>query len=197
MNLMTRAHIAWADYRWRRKLKKTFRKMRSVGRNVHICRGYAIFPPEKVTIGDSVWIGEHFYARAEGGLTIGSGTVISTDVEIRTSGHNYNSADLGMLPYDERIFYSPLTIGENCWIGARVIFARGVTVGEGAVIGMGSVVTKDVPPLAVVAGNPAKIIKYRDRETYERLKAEGKIYLDMNYDYGRSSLKKKDYMKKN
>ena len=49
-----------------------------------------------------------------------------------------------------------------------------------------------VPPLAVVAGNPARIIKYRDREVYERLKAEGKIYLDMTYDYDRSTLKKSE-----
>lgn len=59
-------------------------------------------------------------------------------------------------------------------------------------VGMGAVVTKDVPPLAVVAGNPARIIKYRDREVYERLKAEGKIYLDMTYDYDRSTLKKSE-----
>ena len=61
-------------------------------------------------------------------------------------------------------------------------------------VGMGAVVTKDVPPLAVVAGNPARIIKYRDREVYERLKAEGKIYLDMTYDYDRSTLKKSEYL---
>ena len=85
-----------------------------------------------------------------------------------------------------------MVIGENCWIATHVIFVRGVTVGEGAIIGMGAVVTKDVPPLAVVAGNPARIIKYRDREVYERLKAEGKIYLDMTYDYDRSTLKKSE-----
>lgn len=197
MNFLTRAHIAWVDRRWRRKLYKTYRTMKSVGRNVHIRPGYEIFPPENVTIGDNVWIGENFYARAEGGLTIGSGTLIGRDTEIRTSGHVYNVDDLRSLPYDDRIVYSPMVIGENCWIATHVTFTRGVTVGEGAIVGMHAVVTKDVPPLAVVAGNPAKIIKYRDRETYERLKAEGKIYLDMNYDYDRSSLKKKDYMKKN
>ena len=51
-----------------------------------------------------------------------------------------------------------------------------------------------MPPLAVVAGNPARIVKYRDRELYEKLKQEGRIYLDMNYDYDRSTLKKSEYL---
>ena len=194
MKLLSRAYIAVADWNWRRKLHKTFRKMRSVGRNVHIRPGYMIFPPENVTIGDNVWIGDDFYARAEGGLTIGSGTVIARCTEIRTSGHNYNSPDLQSLPYDNRMTHFPMVIGENCWIASHVTFVRGVTVGEGAVVGMGAVVTKDVPPLAVVAGNPARIVKYRDRELYEKLKQEGRIYLDMTYDYDRSTLKKSEYL---
>lgn len=52
-------------------------------------------------------------------------------------------------------------IGSDVWIGERVLIKQGISIGHGAVIGMGSVVTKDVPPYAVVAGNPAKIIKYR------------------------------------
>jgi maltose O-acetyltransferase len=194
MKLLSRAYIALIDRLWRRKLRKAFRRMRSVGRNVHIRPNYMIFPPEKVTIGDNVWIGENFYARAEGGLTIGSGTVIARCTEIRTSGHNYNSPDLRSLPYDSRMTHTAMTIGENCWIGSHVTFVRGVTVGEGAVVGECSVVTKDVPPLAVVAGNPARVVKYRDRDTYEKLKQEGKIYLDMTYDYGISSLKKSEYL---
>ena len=164
MNILSRAYIALVDWRWRRKLHKTFRRMKSVGRNVYIREDYSIFPPENVSIGDNVHIGEHFLARAEGGLTIGSGTLIGRYTEIRTSGHNYNSPDLQSLPYDSRVTHTPMVIGENCWIASHVTFVRGVTVGEGAVVGMGAVVTKDVPPLAVVAGNPARIIKYRDRE---------------------------------
>ena len=194
MNVLTRAHIAWADRRWRRRLRRTFRTMKSVGRNVHICPGYRITHPEKVTIGDNVWIGEDIRIRGEGGVTIGSGTMVGRYADMCTGCPVYDADDLQSLPFDDRSTSAPLVIGENCWIATHVIFARGVTVGEGAVVGMRAVVTEDVPPLAVVAGNPAKIIKYRDRETYERLKAEGKIYMDEVYDYDRSSLKRSEWL---
>lgn len=60
-------------------------------------------------------------------------------------------------------------IGNDVWIGSNVLIKGGVTIGDGAVVGMGSIVTKDVPPYAVVAGNPAKIIKYRCND--EQIKA--------------------------
>ncbi len=58
----------------------------------------------------------------------------------------------------------PVTIGNDVWIGVRVIILGGVKIGNGAVIGAGSVVTRDVPPYAVVAGAPARLIRYRFEE---------------------------------
>ena len=55
----------------------------------------------------------------------------------------------------------PVIIEDDVWIGARAIILPGVIIGRGAVVGAGSVVTKDIPPYAVVCGNPAKILKYR------------------------------------
>lgn len=193
MNFLTRMKIAVSDRRWRRKLGKTFKTMKSVGRNVHLCPGYKITSPHNVTIGDNTWAGNNLLIRAEGGVTIGSGVVLSSNVEIWTSNHNYDSEDLSTIPYDTRMKLKHVTIGDNVWVGTRVLFVPGVTVGEGAVIGMGSVVTKDVPPYAVVGGNPAKVIKYRDKDRYEQLKAEGRIYLDDQYDYDRSSLRKREW----
>ncbi len=60
-------------------------------------------------------------------------------------------------------------------MGARCTIIPGVTIEEGAVVAMGSVVTKDVPKGAVVGGNPAKILKYRDLEKYDKLKSENKF----------------------
>jgi serine acetyltransferase len=82
-----------------------------------------------------------------------------------------------MLPYDHIYKVKDVAIGENVWIGADVSIMPGVTIGEGAVIAACSCVSKDVPPLAVVGGNPIKIIKYRDAERYNSLKREGRIYM--------------------
>ena len=193
MNLITRLHIACADRKYRRKMRRLFRTMKCVGRNVHIRPNYQFSSTRKVEIGDNVWIGELFYARAEGGLKIGSGAIMSRNVEVWTSNHNYDSDDLMCLPYDRRFVTKPVVIGENVWIGSRVTILPGVTIGEGAVIGAGTVVSRDVPPCAVAAGNPVRVIKYRDQDVYRKLKAEGRIYLDMEYDYDVSSLRKSEY----
>lgn len=193
MKKITKLHIAFADAKKRKQLHKLYIKLKSFGKNVYICPGYQISSPENVEIGSHVWIGEHFYAKDEGGITIGSGTIISRNVEIWTSNHNYDSDDLMAIPYDRRFIRKPVTIGENVWIGSRVIILPGVTIGEGAVVGAGAVVTRDVPLGAVVGGNPAKVIKYRNMEKYAALKDEEKIYLDVEYDYDKSSLRKSEY----
>lgn len=195
MNCITKMHIALADWRMRRKQYKLYAGMKQVGRNVYICPGWYISGAAKIEIGSHVWIGENFYVRAEGGVTIGSGTIVSRNVEIWTANHNYCAEDLMTIPYDRRMIYKPVHIGENVWIGTHALILPGAQIGEGAVIGAGAVVSGAVPAMAVVGGNPAQVIKYRDKEQYESLKAQGKIYLDVEYDYDRSSLRKTEYEK--
>lgn len=194
MKMITRLHIACADYLYRRKQRKLFCQLASVGRNVYIKRNPDITSPQHLHIGDNVWIGENFFVKGEGKVTIGNGSIISKNVEIWSSNHNYNSTDLGAIPYDKRMVSKPVTIGENVWIGSRVTIVPGVTIGEGAVVGAGAVVTKDIPIGAVVGGNPASILKYRNMELYWQLKNQNKIYLDVEYDFDRSSLRKSEYM---
>lgn len=193
MNIFTKLHISWADAKERRKLHKLYSCMKSVGKNVHICPGYNFSSLQNIIIGDHVWIGEKFFAKAEGGISIGSGTILSRNIEIWTSNHNYDSDDLMTIPYDTRFVLKAVTIGENVWIGSSVIILPGVSIGEGAVIGAGTVVSKNVPAYAVAAGNPVRVIKYRNQETYNKLKKEKKVYLDVEYDYDRSSLRKTEY----
>jgi len=69
-----------------------------------------------------------------------------------------------------------VTICDFVWCGANVTILPGVIIGEGVIVGAASVVTKDIPPLSIVAGSPAKIISVRDRERYEKLKAAETFY---------------------
>lgn len=150
-----------------------------IGANVIVEDSNAFVDAENIEIENNVYIGFGGFFVATGGIKIGSGTIIAHKVEIMTRNHNYDSCNLQAVPYDGTYILKSVCIGENVWIGAHVLVLPGVSIGEGAVIAAGSVVTKDVPPYAVVGGNPAKIVKYRDREKYEELKSKGKIYLKM------------------
>lgn len=156
-------------------------KFLSKGANVVISEGNLFHQIDKITIGDNVYIGPNGVYYGYGGLSIGSGSILSHKIEILTRNHNYNSANLESIPYDKEYLLKSVNIKENVWVGSNVLIVPGVTIGEGSVVGMGSVVTKDVPPYAIVGGNPAKVLKYRDIEKYEQLKAENKIYLKMKF----------------
>lgn len=108
-----------------------------------------------------------------GSVTIGDNFHSGHQCQIITSHHNYNGT---RIPYDETDIIRHVEIGNNVWIGDRVMILPGVTIGEGAIIQAGSVVTTDIPALAIAGGHPAKVFKHRDTEHYERLKAEKKFY---------------------
>jgi acetyltransferase-like isoleucine patch superfamily enzyme len=153
--------------------------LKNVGTNVQILYDNMFVDEQNIEIGDNVYIGFGGYYVGSGGIKIGNGTIMAHKVEILTRNHNYNSKDLKSVPYDKRYILKPVIIEENCWIGSHVCILPGVTIGEGAVIGMGSVVTEDVPKYAIVGGNPAKVLKFRDIDNYNKLKNENKIYLKL------------------
>lgn len=92
---------------------------------------------------------------------------------IISANHNYEGSEI---PYDSKYITKEIDIGDFVWFGNRVTVIGNVKIGEGAIIGACSVVTSDVPPLAIVGGNPAKVIKYRDKEHFYKLKSEGKYH---------------------
>lgn len=106
----------------------------------------------------------------DGSVTIGSNFHSGTECMIITQNHNYEGT---CIPYDATYVLKHIVIGDNVWFGNRVIVTGSITIGEGAIIAAGSVVCKDVPPLAIVGGNPAKVIKYRNKEHYFDLKVKG------------------------
>lgn len=82
----------------------------------------------------------------------------------------------GMIPYDETMLLKTIRIGDCVWLGNRVTIVGNVTIGDGAIIAAGSVVVKDVPKYAIVGGNPAKVIKYRDINHFNNLYVNKKFY---------------------
>lgn len=92
---------------------------------------------------------------------------------ILTQNHNYEG---GSIPYDSTYIYKTVIIEDNVWFGDRVIVIGNITIGEGAIIGAGAVVVSNVPKYAIVGGNPAKIIKYRDIDHYIELKKLNKTH---------------------
>ena len=109
------------------------------GKNIHIAK--------------KVFINFNCVFMDRGGISIGDYSLIGPGVNLLTINHQQN-------PYERSSTISkPIVIGRRVWIGAGAIFLSGVTVGDHAIISAGAVVTHDVPENAVVAGNPAKVIK--------------------------------------
>lgn len=114
------------------------------------------------------------FIECTGGVTIGRYFHVGRGLTILSTNHNYKNGT--KIPYDEVIISKSVVIEDFVWCGANVTILPGVTIGEGAVVGAASVISKDVPPLAVVAGNPAKIIGERDPNFFEELKRKNLFY---------------------
>lgn len=130
--------------------------------------------PERLHIGEGSVLHGDTYLEANGGITIGRYVHIGKGLTIFTHNHNYRSTQ--SIPYDDTTIIAPVNIEDFVWIGAEVCIVPDVTIGEGAVVGMGAVVTKDVPQGAIVGGNPAQILGYRDQALFEDLKRRGAFF---------------------
>ena len=130
-----------------------FKKINKVNGKVNIERK-ANFGTN-IVMGNNSGIGINSYVQDN--VIIGSNVMIGPDVLIYTINHNYEKENV--LIIKQGVNKKKVKIGDNVWIGTRVIILPGVTIGNNVVIASGSVVTKDVPDNVVVGGNPAKIIK--------------------------------------
>lgn len=113
------------------------------------------------------------YLSCLGKVTIGEYFHCGQNLIIFTSNHDYNHGE--GIPYGKTNIIKEVTIKDFVWVGANVIILPGVSIGEGSVIGAGSVVTRDIPDYAIAAGNPAKVIKYRNIERFNMLKQQKKF----------------------
>lgn len=131
----------------------------SCGKNVNIEQGAQF--SAKVSLGDYSGIGIN--ASISGTCTIGSYVMMGPNVTIITRNHRFDDLDKPMMfqGFEEE---KPVVIGDDVWIGERVIILPGVHIGNGSIIAAGSVVTHDVPEYAVVGGVPARVLKSRKTE---------------------------------
>ena len=126
--------------------------------NGHSCIGFhamlRIEPNATLELGDNTYLSANALLRTEKSIKIGDNCAISWNVTVLDSDfHKFEIAGKAVQGS------KGVCIGNNVWIGNNVIILKGVTIGDYAIIGAGSVVTKDVPAYSAVAGNPAKIIK--------------------------------------
>lgn len=122
-------------------------------------KSFRCFPPFYTDCGKNIKIGKNVFINAccrfqdQGGIEIGEGSLIGHNTTIATLNHDFNPAKRANL------HPSPVKIGKNVWVGSDCTILPGVEIGDGAIIGAGSIVTKSVPANSVVVGSPARVIK--------------------------------------
>ena len=130
------------------------------GRPVH--KSVTLFPPftadfgKNITLGRDVFINSGCRFQDQGGIVVGDGCLIGHNAVLTTLNHDLDPARRAdMHP-------APVVLGRNVWLGANVTVLPGVAIGDDAVVGAGSVVTRDVPARAVVVGTPARVVRSLD-----------------------------------
>jgi acetyltransferase-like isoleucine patch superfamily enzyme len=131
-----------------------------IAKGVSIYRNGHIWEGSNMEIGGGSTIGYKVHLDDRRGIIIGQNVTIASEVMIWTLHHDYNDIQF-------KAIGGPVAIGDYVWICSRAIILPGVTIGQGAVIAAGSVVTKDVPAWTVVGGVPAKKIAERERKKYD------------------------------
>lgn len=159
----------------------TISQFKKIGSNVIFEKDVLVFHPENIIlgsniyighqailkgyhnndleIGDGTWIGQQCFFHSAGGLIIGRNVGIGPGVKIITSLHGEEGVNIPIL--HSKLAFQPVVVDDDADIGVGAIVLPGVSIGKGAQVGAGAVVTKDVPPYHVVAGVPAKTIKIR------------------------------------
>ena len=170
-----------------RRVKKLRKKGAKIGKNVVICKNCVFDNPQKLVIGDNVYIGNNFYSNCLGGLTICSGTLISYNCTIMTYNHDYKE-DLFM-PYGLSNIYKEVIIKEHVWIGINVNIAGGTVIEENSIIGMGTTVAKTITAGSIYAGG--RILSQREEKKYKYdLLAVRTLYNPLHYIKFNKKIKK-------
>ena len=134
------------------------RLFRSCGKRVNVEHGANFYTGWEIEIGDDSSLGVNCLIPYD--LKVGKDVMMGPHVVIIGENHQFSSRDIPMR-LQGFVKHPPVCIGDDVWIGARAIILPGITIGQGAIIGAGAIVTKDVPPYAICGGNPAQVIRFR------------------------------------
>ena len=121
--------------------------------------GFRLFPPVYTDFGKNIKIGKDVFVNSgccfqdQGGVTLGDGCLVGHNVVFATLDHDIRPERRGDMTA------APIVVGKNVWIGAHATILKGVTIGDGAIVAAGAVVTRDVPPNTIAAGVPARVVK--------------------------------------
>lgn len=142
-----------------RHLRKWFYQLlgAKIGKKSFPCRRVEVLLPMGLELEDGVAVGWFAELDARGGIKIGHDTNVSSHVKLITGSHDIDDPKF-------TADFKPIIIGHHCWIGTGAIVLQGVTIGDGAVVAAGAVVTKDVPSYEVWGGVPAKFIRKRSMD---------------------------------
>lgn len=147
------------------------------GKSIHFDPN-GVYTFENISLGDNVYLGKGaVLVAAKSKILIGSNVMFGPYVSIFGGGHNTSVVGKFMVDVHEKRPEDDLgvIIEDDVWVGSRAIILKGVKISRGAIVGAGSIVTREIPPYAIAAGSPAKVIKYRfDIETV--LKHEQALY---------------------
>lgn len=154
-----------------RRLGARLKDAQCVGEGGRIDPTTVIDGVEGLILGNNVHIGSDGHIVADGGIEIGDNAHVSRRVVIYSSDHDFRRGDL--LPYGPHRTRAPVVIGRNVWIGMNAMILPGITIGEGAIVAMGAIVTRDVPPFAIVAQPASRIVGEREAGSYRALEAAG------------------------
>ena len=142
---------------WWRLQKEIFKG--KIGEGSRVMSPLTAVRPNEVTIGNNVVVMNGCLMMSAGTITIDDDVRIAANTQLISNNHDPYNRDV--------ITCKPVHICKGAWVGAGSTILPGVTVGKYAIVGASSVVTKDVPDYAVAVGNPARVIKYLDKEKFE------------------------------
>jgi acetyltransferase-like isoleucine patch superfamily enzyme len=139
---------------------KSYYKFKKSGKKLLLSPGGKFIRPQEISFGDNVFISNNFHISARN-LRFGNNIMIGPNLIIECDDHKYNVVGKRMFELQNERTGNFVTIEDDVWLGAAVTILKNVTIGEGAIVGAGSIVTKSVPPYTIAVGNPCKPIKAR------------------------------------